>query len=244
MGSKKRLAKQLWDTIKKNVKVNKNTCFVDLFCGGCGMVSQVPLKNRIANDLSTPLISYLKRIVKDTSWMPTENFLSKEKYNYIKRNQHLYDPSFLGYIGYNFSYAGSYFQGFCEKDNAKSNLALRTLKTAKKDAETLKGVEFFNTDYRNVPIPPKSIVYCDIPYKGTAKYNAIEGEFDYDAFFEYVKKLRADGHYVFISEYSDEVPEGVIEVGAFERKSNMRNGGKSRLGKKFGKYEKFKKVSK
>lgn len=44
LGSKKRFAKKLWDLIKKEVPITENTYFVDLFCGGCGMISQVPLK--------------------------------------------------------------------------------------------------------------------------------------------------------------------------------------------------------
>lgn len=34
-------------------------------------------------------------------------------------------------------------------------------------------------DYRNVQVLPNSIAYCDIPYKGTGKYQS--GDFDHDA---------------------------------------------------------------
>ena len=54
--------------------------------------------------------------------------------------------------------------------------------------------------YRDVSIKPNSVVYCDIPYKETAKYNDIE--FDYDEFYEWCLSQREP---VFISEY--EMPE-------------------------------------
>lgn len=227
LGSKKRLASKLWETIKANVPITEDTHFVDLFCGGCGMVSQIPLKNRIANDLSTPLIAYLKKIQEDVEWMPKESFLTKEKYNYIKKHKELYKDFFLGYIGYNFSFGGSYFQGF-RKEQGYSH-ALSTYKTAKKDSETLKDVKFYNMDYRDVPIPPHSIVYCDIPYRDTVGYNAVES-FDYEAFYEYARKLKEQGHYVFISEFDQDMPKDFKLVGTYERKSNLKKIGKNRKG--------------
>lgn len=237
MGSKKRLSKKIWEDICKEVPITEDTYFVDLFCGGCSVVGGVPLKNRIANDLNTPLISYLKKIVEDTNWLPNENFLTKTMYNHIKRNKHLYKPFFLGYVGFNFSYGASYFQGFIGNER---NHAITARKSALKDAEKLKGVKFYNMDYKDVPIPPKSIVYCDIPYKGTASYNGNEKGFNYDEFFRYAQKLKDEGHYVFISECTQEVPKDFKLIAKYQRSSNMCNGSKARKGRKFT-YEKFKK---
>ena len=54
----------------------------------------------------------------------------------------------------------------------------------------------YNEDYRKVPIPDGSIVYCDPPYKNTAKYLV---DFDHDAFCHWA--LTRD-YPVFISEYA------------------------------------------
>ena len=64
--------------------------------------------------------------------------------------------------------------------------------------ESLESVKFYSTDYRNVPIPPNSTVYCDIPYKDTGEYKAV-GSFDHDAFYEWA--LSRDFP-VFVSEYN------------------------------------------
>lgn len=57
-------------------------------------------------------------------------------------------------------------------------------------------VEFSSLDYRDVPIKPNSIIYCDPPYKGTAKYG--KEEFDSDSFYRWVKENKNP---VFFSEY-------------------------------------------
>ncbi len=54
--------------------------------------------------------------------------------------------------------------------------------------------------YDEVEIKPNSVIYCDIPYRSTAKYN--ESAFDYNKFYEWCLKQTQP---VFISEY--EMPE-------------------------------------
>jgi 16S rRNA G966 N2-methylase RsmD len=54
----------------------------------------------------------------------------------------------------------------------------------------------YNEDYRKVPIPDGSIVYCDPPYKNTGKYLV---DFDHEAFYHWA--LTRD-YPVFISEYA------------------------------------------
>jgi hypothetical protein len=47
-----------------------------------------------------------------------------------------------------------------------------------------------------LPIKDNSIIYCDIPYQGTAEY---DGGFDHKAFFDWADALPQP---VFISEYN------------------------------------------
>ena len=51
-------------------------------------------------------------------------------------------------------------------------------------------------DYRLVEIKPNSIVYCDIPYQGTAEYNTI---FSHKDFFDWASTRNFP---VYISEYN------------------------------------------
>lgn len=64
-------------------------------------------------------------------------------------------------------------------------------------------------DYRDVHIEQDSVIYCDIPYKGTAGYiDRHKGDgFDYDAFYDWCEAQTVP---VFISEY--DMPADRFEV--------------------------------
>ena len=59
-------------------------------------------------------------------------------------------------------------------------------------------------DYKEVRIPENSVVYCDIPYRGTDGYSS---GFNHNEFYEWAKQQT---ELVVISEYS--MPEGFCEV--------------------------------
>lgn len=62
--------------------------------------------------------------------------------------------------------------------------------------QRLQQLELTNLDYRDVLIKPNSVIYCDIPYKGTTDYGE---SFDHDAFFDWAASQQSP---VFISEYN------------------------------------------
>ncbi len=64
--------------------------------------------------------------------------------------------------------------------------------------EQLQQLEFYNTDYRKVPIKDNSIIYCDIPYRGTAEYDK-NNSFNHQEFYEWAA---SQNNPVFISEYN------------------------------------------
>ena len=51
--------------------------------------------------------------------------------------------------------------------------------------------------YEQMVIPKDSVIYCDIPYEGTNKYNKAEG-FDYERFYQWAESQTEP---VFISSY-------------------------------------------
>ena len=60
-------------------------------------------------------------------------------------------------------------------------------------------IEFYNTDYQAVPIPDNSVIYCDIPYKGTGTYQKHKKtEFDYERFYDWAYSQTQP---TYISEY-------------------------------------------
>lgn len=62
--------------------------------------------------------------------------------------------------------------------------------------ESLQSLQSCKEDYQNIKIEPNSTVYCDIPYRGTNRYQS--GGFDHDRFYEWADSRDFP---VFISEY-------------------------------------------
>ncbi len=54
------------------------------------------------------------------------------------------------------------------------------------------------TDYQDVPVPENSVIYCDIPYKGTNRYAGKGRDFDHDRFYEWALRQTQP---IFISSY-------------------------------------------
>lgn len=91
--------------------------------------------------------------------------------------------------------------------------------------QSLERLEITNLSYEQVKIKPNSVVYCDIPYKGTNKYKT---EFDHDKFYEWAKKQKQA---IYISEY--DMPKEFTVCCEWEKRvtlsSNSRAKAKERL---------------
>lgn len=74
-------------------------------------------------------------------------------------------------------------------------------------------------DYQSLIIPPDSVIYCDIPYKGTDGYSADnKNDFDYERFYQWACEQTQP---IFISEYS--MPEDRFEC-VWERRKTSSYG--------------------
>ena len=80
--------------------------------------------------------------------------------------------------------------------------------------ERLQSLEQFSTDYAEIEIKKDSVIYCDIPYKGTDGYNGID--FDHEAFYTWCKKQT---ELCFISSY--EMPEDFIPITEIPHRSKF-----------------------
>ena len=75
------------------------------------------------------------------------------------------------------------------------------------ELQQLQQLQQLEQDYRTVNILPNSVIYCDIPYKGTNVYGKSgKPSFDYEAFYDWCERQTNP---VFISEYS--MPEDRFE---------------------------------
>lgn len=194
MGSKNKYAKELLPIILKDKKPEQ--WYVEPFCGGCNLIDKVE-GPRIANDVHPFLIELLKHIQNNGELI---NDVSEELYAMVKNNPNVFKPWFVGFVGFGCSFGSKWFGGYARNKN-NTNYALVNANNLRKQADNLKGVLFENADYRDLRIPPESIIYFDPPYKGTTKYTGVNS-FDTDAFWKYVRDCWIKGHQVFISEYT------------------------------------------
>lgn len=196
MGSKARIAKDILPIILKEREPEQ--WYIEPFAGGMNIIDKVD-GNRIANDIHFELIEMWKSLVNE-EWKPS--FYTREDYKAIKLNRQKFDPKIIGWVGFNVSYCGTYFGGYAgltkTKDGSFRNYQEEAIKNVSKQIDGLKGVVFLNNDYRDLIIPEKSIIYCDIPYKGVTGYSHF---FDHKIFWNWARIKSNEGHKVFISEY-------------------------------------------
>jgi len=219
MGSKARFAKELLPIILANR--SSEQWYVEPFAGGMNMISEVT-GNRIANDNHYYLIEMWKELI--NGWIPQD--FTREHYYEIKENKDNYFPAVVGWVGFNCSYSGKWFDGFAGKTKIKTggirDYQLEARKNIKLQLPKLAGVVFSNTSYDEIDIPDNSIIYCDPPYRGTRKYLST---IDHDYFWNWVRKLSNDGHDVFVSEYS--APDDFECLWSKETKSSLSANGVS-----------------
>ena len=205
MGSKSRIAKDIVPIIQKYIDDNGIISYIEPFCGGANIIDKIRCKNRIASDINPYLIALLQR-VQNKDWLYDE--VSKELYDKVrssfKSRDYLYDDWEYGNIGFLASYNGRFFDGGYARPGYEKlkngDQRYRDYYREAKDnilSQNLKGIIFKNTDYRNLDVS-NSLIYCDPPYANTKQF-ANSLQFDYDEFWDYIRKW-SENNIVLISE--------------------------------------------
>ena len=192
MGSKNRHAKEMLPIILKDRKPGQ--WYVEPFVGGANMIDKVE-GNRIGADIHPHLICLLDAVA--NGWIPPET-VAEDEYKEAKRLRTI--DARTAFIGFLCSFGSKWFGGFA-RSKIGTNYAKVGHNALMKQAPNIKGVKFFCTSYNQLPIPPNSIIYCDPPYEGTAKYKGVD-EFDHIAFWQWCRDKVKEGHQVFVSEYN------------------------------------------
>lgn len=121
--------------------------------------------------------------------------ISKEQYDYIRTHKDE-DHVLTGFVGFGCSFGGKWFGGYA-RNAGGTNYAAQSKRSLLKDMAHLQRATFTWGDYREVIIPPGSVIYADPPYAGTTGYRNIK--FDSIEFWEYMRLLSKNNQ-VFISE--------------------------------------------
>lgn len=198
MGGKIRIADEILEIILKDRE--KDQYFVEPFCGGCNTIYKVD-GPRIAADIHEFLITLWKAI--QEGWIPPE-FISRDEFYQYRDGD---DPLMEAYSGFICSYRGVWRRGYAQTTKNKNgyirNYQNEARRALMKQVDGVKGIEFYNCEYQDLYIPPRSIIYCDPPYQGSSGYydghNRVK--FDSVTFWVWCRQMSDAGHTVFVSEY-------------------------------------------
>lgn len=202
MGGKRRIAEQILTIILEGRKDGQY--YVEPFCGGCNMIDKVP-GNRIANDGNPYLIAMWEAL--SWGWDPPK-IIDREHYREVRtcyrRNSDEYPMHYIGWVGFVGSFNGKFFGGYSGHSvmEARGGVRDRIGEAARNilaQVPLLDGVQFTNRSYADMIIPPNSIIYCDPPYAGATKYAY---SIDHENFWAWCRERVAEGHDVFVSEYT------------------------------------------
>lgn len=215
MGSKSRIAKEIKPIL--TMWLTEDRYYVEPFAGGMNMMCNIHHTKRIASDNNNYLIAMWKFLVWYNFNFPKE--ISKDIYSHYRDifnqkgfngNGDMSDEAMIGWIGFMGSFNGRFFDGGYSGHNVNGRDYIgEQIRNTLKQVENLKGVEFKCGSYNEIEIPDDSVIYCDIPYKGTKQYSTSKG-FNYDVFWNWCRQMTDKGHCVFISEY--QAPEDFVCV--------------------------------
>lgn len=201
MGSKNRIAKYLLPIILKDRK--ENQYYVEPFVGGANMIDKVD-GNRIGADKNEFLIEMWKGLQenKERPYKIEKELYSKARDSYNKKDYSLFNKFMIGWIGWMGSYNGRFFDGgYSGHSVGKRDYIGEQIKNTEAQIENIKNIEFIISSYADLKLPENSIIYCDIPYKGTKQYITSK-DFDHTKFWKWCREKSKEGHQVFISEYN------------------------------------------
>lgn len=166
--------------------------YVEPFVGGANVIAHVT-GLRIGADSNKYLIAMWQAL--QNGWSPPVS-MTEAQYRDIQQNKDDYPSELVGYVGFNFSYAGKFFGGYAR--GTGRDYCVEAYENVEAQLPLVTGVTFLCSDYLYLDVPLNSIIYCDPPYAGTTKY---KDDFDHQTFWIWCRQMKKAGHQVFVSEY-------------------------------------------
>ncbi len=236
MGSKARIAKHILPIILKDRKPGQ--WYVEPFVGGANTIDKVD-GFRIGADVNKYLIAMYKLL--NIYGIPKHLVdISKSTYSdsrdqYNERKNKLFSDAHIGWVGYMASANGRFYEGgYSGKSKTNTgkirNYIDESVRNIMRQLPSLAGIDFRCSSYEDLDIPSDSIIYCDIPYKGTKQYATVCKKFNYPDFWQWCRGMVNQGHNVFVSEY--QAPDDFVCVWEQEVKSSLSANGKAGGNKK------------
>ena len=187
------------------------------FCGGCNSLQHVT-GNKIGSDINRYLIAMWKGLQQgqERPRNITKQMFEDAKADFKNNTNEHYSNFLIAWIGFMASFNGTFLTGFSGNNPQKDYIG-GAMRSVEKQIDKILDVDFYACSYDELPIPDKSIIYCDIPYRDTSNYKVKKG-FDHDRFWAWCA-LQKKGHRIFVSEYT--APKGIDCVWSREVKCRL-----------------------
>ena len=212
-GSKAKYSKFIAPILQKCIDENKIDTFIDGFCGGCNIITDIKCKNRIAIDNNKYLIALWQHLQENPNY-EFPPYPSRAEWDRCKElNPDEYDW-YIGLIAIFCSNMAGGFPAGYDKMGLRYN---GRIKNCRRDLPLLEDVKFICDDYHSLSNYENYTIYLDPPYANTHKYNY--QKFDTNEFWQFARELSMK-NYVFISE--QEAPEDFSSIWSLDIKHNIR----------------------
>ena len=203
-GGKTKQCRYIVPIIHNCLKLNPDSSYVEPFIGGGSIFTNVKHSKKIGGDIDSDVIDMWKYF-KEGNKVPDHNLITKELYTQLKdeyKTGKRTHPSWMyAFVGNACSYGGKKWGGYASINpiRQENHIKEACVSTQRQIDEGCLEGDLYNVSYDKLPIPEKSVIYCDPPYRGTLGYG---NGFDHDAFWQWCREQAKRGCKVFVSEYS------------------------------------------
>lgn len=164
----------------------------------------------ICNDKQEYLIALYQAI--QSGWVPPDS-LSEEEYVYIRAHKDE-NKALTGFAGFGCSFGGKWFGGYGRhgskgKHAVERSMCQESKRALLRDLEILRHVIFTSSDYRDIILPEKCVIYADPPYQNKMAAFGLKEDFDSDEFWEWCRTKSKD-HHIYISELT--APDDFVAI--------------------------------
>ena len=185
MGAKTRLMDRIKPIIESFLN-SKTAAYVEPFCGGMNSISKINFGNKIASDNNKYLIAMWEALVKGHRFSHT---CSKDLYDKLRKQyrglqKFGFTDAEIGWYGFVASFNGRFYDGGYSGNYKLRDYIGEASRNIEKQISSMRGIKLEHSDYSDLNIPVNSLIYCDIPYKGTKEYGGVV-KFDYDKFYKW-----------------------------------------------------------
>ena len=169
---------------------------------------------------------YIEKELKDNNWR-----------KYIKDNQERIKQDYINWFIANIS--KDKLQNLKHLRRLEDIQSLQSLQRLQRLENLSDILEISQGSYQDFKLPKadECVIYCDIPYKGTQtyKHDGEKLEFDYEAFYSWVRDKSKQGYKIYISEY--QMPSDFKEILAIDTKSLLSAKGQKAVKERLFIYE-------